>query len=71
MIKEGVYISNTGKLKYFYVDKEKNKWMVDEGQTVKHKIFRMNIPVEHECGVGFPMFHPFSPLYKCEWISEL
>lgn len=71
--KEGVYISQSGKLKVFSVNRETNKWEVDAGELHPAPLLKaLKVLAIHEMGIGWPVFHyRIGPLYKCEWISEL
>lgn len=74
--KEGVYISQTGKLKVFYADKNKHGndvWCVDAWEFHPAPLLKaLKVRAVHEMSVGWPVFeYQFGPLYKCEWVSEL
>lgn len=74
--KEGVYISQAGKLKVFYVDTNDhgNKvWCVDAGGLHPAPLLKaLKVRAVHEMSVGWPVFEYWhGPLYKCEWVSEL
>lgn len=70
--KEGAYISKSGKLKVFTINRETNKWEVEAGEIHPAPLLKaLKVLAVHEMSIGFPAFDSFGPLYKCEWISEL
>ncbi len=67
--KDGVWISKTGKLKVFTACTQ--SWIIEEGQIMKHPLFRIKIAVEKSMSIGWPVFEDAACLRNCEYLGVL
>ncbi len=68
-MKDGVYISQYGKLKVLTTDPNLKSQFLDEGLKVKHPILRIIQPIVREASIGWPWADTY--LKNCEYLGEL
>lgn len=68
-MKDGVYVSQHGKLKVLTTDPNLKTQYLDEGLKAKHPLFRMIQPIVREASMGWPWNETY--LKNCEYLGEL
>ena len=69
--KFGVYLMPNGNLKVLEPHDTKPMWVLDEGKSVSHPIFRVRIPIVKEMSRGWPLFDFRCELKGSEYLGDL